>query len=86
MFAMQKTRLLAALLACSQLQGCLFFFTAPSTVFSSANTCVGAGAYVGQSIYNRGNGKTGKLTQLHGRSDRCQDGAIPILATVEYAE
>lgn len=67
---------------CLPLSGCFAYI--PGSVFDSANTCVGEHAYVGQRICNKDNGKCGRLKELSGRSERCQDGAIPIKATVEY--
>lgn len=56
----------------------------PGSVFASGNSCVGEGASVGQRLTNYSTGKTGTIKELHGRSERCQDGKMPILATVEY--
>ena len=60
---------------------CVFI---PLSVFSSANSCVAETSIVGQRITNSQTGKSGVIKELHGRSNRCQDGRIPILATVEY--
>ena len=56
----------------------------PAGVFQSGNTCVPDSAYVGQRISNSQTGKSGTVKELHGRSERCQNGATPIVATVEY--
>lgn len=56
----------------------------PTSLFHPGNLCVSESAYVGQSLTNRQNGKVGAIKELHGRSERCQDGKTPILATVEY--
>lgn len=65
------------------LQGCWFIYI-PASVFQSGNTCVSDSAYIGQRILNRHSGKYGTVKELHGRSDRCQSGDIPIVATVSY--
>jgi hypothetical protein len=70
-------------LSCLCLQGCWFIFI-PGSLFASGNTCVAESAYVGQRVHNRYNGKTGTLKEMHGRSERCQSGELPIVATVEY--
>lgn len=70
-------------LLCVPLQGCLFFYI-PSSLFASGNTCVGESAYIGQRVFNSQTGKTGVLKERIGRSERCQDGAMPILADVEF--
>lgn len=56
----------------------------PGSAFRPGDTCVSESAYVGQRITNRQTGKSGTIKELHGRSERCQDGRIPIVATVEY--
>ena len=61
-----------------------FCVSIPGSVFRPGNTCVNESAYVGQRITNRQTGKSGTIKELHGRSERCQDGLIPIVATVEY--
>jgi len=77
-----------ALLLCSVpfISGYFCVGFVPGSVFAKGNTCVGESAYVGQRITNRNTGKTGSVKELHGRSERCQDGKIPILATVEYEQ
>lgn len=67
------------------LQGCFFFATVPSSWFSSAQHCVPEVARVGTRV-SLSDGRTGTVTALHGRSDRCQDGLHPILAEIEVIE
>jgi hypothetical protein len=78
-------RLLVIASSCLILNGC-FFFWIPTSMFSSANTCVGESSYVGQRIRNQQSGQTGTLKEIHGRHQRCQMAITPILATVEYEE
>ena len=61
-----------------------FCVSIPTSVFSSGNTCVSESAFVGQRITNSQTGKSGTIKELHGRTERCQDGKIPIVATVDY--
>jgi hypothetical protein len=64
------------------LNGCFFaYFPMPG---GKGDTCVGERVVVGQRIENKDNGAVGTVTALHGRSERCQRGDVPILATVEY--
>lgn len=77
-------RTILVILVAVQLQGCLFFFAVPTSLFDSANTCIPEGFSVGQSITNYQTGKQGTIKELRGRSERCQDSARPVLAVVEY--
>ncbi len=76
-------RICVAVLLSIGLQGCFFFYI-PGSAFASGNTCVSDSAYVGLKINNKQNGKSGTVKELHGRSNRCQSGELPIVATVEY--
>jgi hypothetical protein len=56
----------------------------PAGLFASGNTCVSDSATVGQRIRNPNTGKIGVVKELHGRSERCQSAAHPIVATLDY--
>ena len=56
----------------------------PAGLFQSGNSCIGESSMVGQRIRNPQTGKVGVVKELHGRSDRCQASATPILATVDF--
>lgn len=77
-------RAVLIIIAAAQLQGCLFFFAVPTSIFDSANACVAESVYVGQKLTNPKTGKQGAVKELKGRSERCQESARPILAVVEY--
>lgn len=61
-----------------------FCISIPMGVFAPGNTCAGEDAFVGQRLTNTQTGRSGTIKELHGRSGRCQDGKIPVLATVDY--
>jgi hypothetical protein len=56
----------------------------PMGLFQSGNNCVGESSVVGQKILYVNTGKVGVVKELHGRSERCQSAAYPILATVDF--
>jgi hypothetical protein len=76
-----RMRYLFVLLGCLELGGC--FMYVPGGLFARGDSCVPENYQVGERIRNNQTGKTGTIKELHGRSERCQDGARPILATVE---
>jgi hypothetical protein len=79
-------RYLVVSLAPIALGGCFFFMVPlPSQVFSSANACAVEGVQVGQALKHV-DGRVGKVTDVYGRHQRCQEAARPMLVTVEYAE
>jgi len=63
--------------------GCFFFYI-PGSLFAEGNSCAGESAVVGQRLYNAQKARWGTIKELHGRSERCQDGRNPILVTAEY--
>ena len=70
--------------SCVILQGCAGFIYIPGGLFQSGNSCGAEGVFVGQIFNNTETGKGGVVKEIHGRSERCQNGRIPILVTVEY--
>ena len=76
-------RLILIAVSCLTLSGCWFIWI-PMGIFAKGNFCVTERHAVGQKVLNQQTGKNGVITELHGRSERCQRGEIPILATVEY--
>jgi hypothetical protein len=78
-------KLILVCLSCLALQGCWFFMMPlpSSDPSSAANICVPDGYAIGKRLKNE-KGQIGTVTAIHGRHHRCQNGAYPILATVEY--
>lgn len=70
-------------LFCLLLQGCWFIYIPPS-MFAAGNSCLAESSYVGQRIKNEQTGKIGTVKELIGRSERCQQAHMPILAQVDY--
>jgi hypothetical protein len=65
------------------LSGCWFVYI-PSGIFDSRGSyCVPETAMVGSKI-RMSDGREGVVKSLAGRSDRCQDGRIPIRADVDF--
>jgi hypothetical protein len=74
-------------LICMLLQGCFFFYI-PGSVLSSLsgwNACAGENVQVGQRL-KYVDGRMGTVERVSGRSERCQDGKIPILVEVKFDE
>ena len=77
-----KTAALAILLALP-LQGCLFFFVIPGSVFDGNNVCLMYGPKVGDKITLK-DGRSGTVQSLAGASSRCQQPNLPVLATLKF--
>lgn len=65
------------------LQGCLFFFVVPSSLFDGNNTCLGRTAKVGDTI-KFSDGREGKVESIAGASSRCQQPEYPLLAKLAF--
>ena len=77
-------RIILVVLLALLLQGCWFVYI-PAGLFSTANACAGEYAQVGQQLRHT-DGREGTIKKVHGRSDRCQDGRMPMLVTVDFVE
>lgn len=66
---------------CLLLHGCFVYL--PGGLFARGDSCVSEKYVVGDKIRNVQTGRWGTITELHGRSDRCQSGDRPILASVK---
>lgn len=64
------------------LQGCFFFFVAPTG--DHGNVCVSRGIKAGQEIKNVESGQPFRVIRTYGTSNRCKDARFPILADGEY--
>lgn len=73
----------AILVALLPLQGCLFFFAVPTSIFDANNACVARSATVGMKIKGP-DGRTGTLMSTAGASSRCQNADLPLLAEIKY--
>lgn len=79
-------RVLTILLLTLPLGGCWFFmFPIPTSMFQEGNVCAVEGAYVGQALKHT-DGRTGKVTKVIGRHQRCQSAAMPMLVEVNFDE
>lgn len=70
------------------LHGCLFFFWIPGSVIdklSGWNACASEGVQVGNRLKHT-DGRIGKVERVSGRSDRCQDGKLPVLVEVNFEQ
>ena len=65
------------------LQGCLFFFAVPTSIFDANNACVARNAQVGAKIRNA-DGRVDTLISTAGASTRCQNPDLPLLAEVKF--
>lgn len=78
-------RCLTVLLLTLPLQGCLFFFPIPSSIWQGGNACAGEYVQVGERLKHT-DGRVGKIEKVIGRHQRCQSASMPMLVDVSYDE
>ena len=66
------------------LNACWFVYL-PSSFWGGKTYCVGESAKVGSRV-RMPDGTLGTVKALYGRSERCQDGLLPIRADLEFQE